>query len=415
MTKRQAGYWKSTKNRIKETRALVKSLGKPISEVRANDFRNNGLNGLVCRTKGYRRALIEAGFNVPMHRWVTVKPANFWKSPERRIEAVRQMVSNIRKPIKEINRQDFIDANLNGLFSMYYSSSPHAALKDAGYKLEPWEMETYPITIWKSKSNRTRAVKWLLKKLNKTPEELKCHDFKQNGLQGLIKLKRNIGRILREAGFKVKDRKRPSNYWKDRVTRVRHIRKFVQSIGKPIEEVVHYDFYKAGLSTLLEGYYGGSPAKALEDAGYELRPELIEKNFRRGSKKVYVSNHGHRFISIFERDLDNWLYDKGVIFHKHDVRYPGSDKKCDFVVGKYWIEAAGLLRYDFYGEKMRVKKELAKKHNLKLIIISLKDFYKKRILERKLADVIREHGNKYNEDLTKFTEKSSALKEGGVA
>ncbi len=414
MTKnKQAGYWKNKENRIKETKAFVRKLGKPVSEINNYDFRNNGMNSLVCKTRGYRRALREAGFDVSIDRWIVVRPNNFWKPREIRINAIKEMVSNLSKPIRDINSQDFINAGLGGMFNMYYQS-PYAALKDAGYNLEPWEMKSYPITIWQSKSNRIRAVKWLLKKLNKTPAQVKCRDFKQNGLQGLIDLKRSISRTLREAGFNVKDRKRPANYWQDHVTRVRHIVKLVQSSGKPADEIVYHDFRKAGLSTLIERYYGGSTPRALEDAGYELRPELVGKDLRRGSKKGYVSNHGHRFISIFERDLDNWLYDKGVIFHKHDVKYPGSEKKCDFVVGKYWIEAAGLLRYDFYDKKMRLKRELAIKNNLKLIIISLRDFYKKKILEQKLADVIREHGNRYNERLTKFTEEPCASKEKEV-
>ena len=68
---------------------------------------------------------------------------------------------------------------------------------------------------------------------------------------------------------------------------------------------------------------------------------------------------------------------KGIAItdHRHNVKYPGSRKNCDWVFGgKYWVEYAGLTGISWYDEKMEEKKKIAKENKLDLTIITQYDF-----------------------------------------
>ena len=216
----------------------------------------------------------------------------------------------------------------------------------------------------------------------------------------LIQVTNGSHNALIEAGLKIK-RKKPKYYWADRQRRIGFIKKLVLSLNIPAEEVTWEHFIGAKLYSLL-AYYNNSPIKALLDAGYKLSPEIIKKRKKLNGKKIYLSNHGHKFMSIFERDIDNWIWNKGIEEHRHDVPYPESKLNCDFLIGDYWIEAAGLLGNRWYDKVIKEKKRIAKEHDLKLIVITMDDFYRKKVIERKLVDVLREHGTEYNEKLTSF-------------
>jgi len=95
---------------------------------------------------------------------------------------------------------------------------------------------------------------------------------------------------------------------------------------------------------------------------------------------------------------------KGIAItdHRHNVKYPGSRKNCDWVFGdKYWVEYAGLTgRTQEYDEKMELKKQIAKENNLDLTIITTNDFVKGRHL-KKVNHIINELGS-INQSLDEF-------------
>ena len=69
---------------------------------------------------------------------------------------------------------------------------------------------------------------------------------------------------------------------------------------------------------------------------------------------------------------------KGIAItdHRHNVKYPGSRKNCDWVFGgKYWVEYAGLTGKSWYDENIEEKKKIAQENNLDLTIITPKDYY----------------------------------------
>ena len=175
------GYWRIKGNRIRETRQLVKKLRKDPKNVRALDFRNNRIEELVKKAGGLRNALIEAGFNVEPN---TNKPPGYWKKGGNRVRAIGQLVKKLGKDVRDITQKDFFD-NESSQLLYYYKCSPWGALKDAGYDINPWEMKRFPITVWKSRKNRIEAVKWLINKLRKKPEDLTYSDFTNNRIYKL--------------------------------------------------------------------------------------------------------------------------------------------------------------------------------------------------------------------------------------
>lgn len=352
---------------------------------------------MIKKTRGYRNALIEAGFNVKPN---TKKPHGYWKNRENRIRAIRELVNKLGKAPRNITQKDFFRNGL-AVVNAYYNGSCWASLKDAGYDLKPWEMKKFPLRIWNSKQNRIEAVKWLLNKLKKKPQELTYADFNKNRLYKLLLITKGVHNALTEAGYTVERKAKPRNYWKHRNNRIKYIKRLVNTIGKPPEEITYDDFANHKLYQLLE-YYNCSAIEALKDAGYNLSPEIIKQRIHVNGRKIYASNHGHKFRSIFEKDLDNWFWNHGIKEHEHEKRYPASNMNCDFVIGDYWIEAVGLLREKWYEKKMQKKNEIANNFGIKLICISPEDFYNSYAMERKLAKVLRKHGENYNADLGNY-------------
>lgn len=398
MIKRPYGYWRVKENRINETRQLVRRLSRKPDDLRAKDFTDNRMAELLKKAGGMNAALVEAGFKVRPH---TIRPSGYWKVRQNRITAIRHIVRKLGKDVSEITQNDFFTNESSQLLS-YYNCSPWEALHDAGYQIRPWEMKRFPITIWKSESNRIEAVKWLVNKVGKRPKDILYDDFMKHRIGGLLLISKGVPNTLKEAGFNVKRRWVPRNYWKKRKNRIKHIKELVRITGKLAEEITYHDFATNGLYQLLE-YYRCSAIAALIDAGYTLRPEVIKQRTCVNGKKMYTSKHGHRFRSIFEKDLDNWFHDHGIRMHRHDVPYPESKMSCDFVIGDYWIEAVGLGGRQSYLKQIERKKTVAKKHRIKLICISYDDFYRPYVLERKLSGVLRKHGRNYNDDLMNYT------------
>jgi hypothetical protein len=87
--------------------------------------------------------------------------------------------------VRNIVAQDFFDLGLDGLLA-HHGNSPLGALSEAGYKILPWEMPKAPNGFFMKKGNRVLAVKWLVKRTGKAPEDLTKDDFKGNSLGGLL-------------------------------------------------------------------------------------------------------------------------------------------------------------------------------------------------------------------------------------
>jgi hypothetical protein len=138
---------------------------------------------------------------------------------------------------------------------------------------------------WKSRAERTRAVRALVERLGKKPEDVICKDLIEGHLSTLISKKGlSVYDVLREAGYEFSplDRKRvPRFYWRDERNRVEAVRALVRKLGKPPGHITADDFRRGRLRSVLR-YYGLVPANALRAAGYRL-----------GTGDLKTKPHGH--------------------------------------------------------------------------------------------------------------------------
>ena len=88
-----------------------------------------------------------------------------------------------------------------------------------------------------------------------------------------------------------------------------------------------------------------------------------------------VARDGHECNSLVELEIDNWLFAHGVpherepLYPPHPSYNPSKRLRADFLVGRTYIEYAGLLDDDGYAMKMEHKRMLAEEKHLHLIII----------------------------------------------
>jgi len=83
-----------------------------------------------------------------------------------------------------------------------------------------------------------------------------------------------------------------------------------------------------------------------------------------------LAKDGDMCFSLVERDIDNWLYRKKIT-HKKEVKYPGSDMRCDWEVikgdNRIFIEYFGLMNRAAYAEKAALKQAIADSNGIMLI------------------------------------------------
>jgi hypothetical protein len=205
-------------------------------------------------------------------------PNGYWKIKENRINAVKWLIEILNKPLKEISRNDFIAHKLWGLLS-YYKSSTYKALQEAGFEVDGWGLKRTKYKFWTIKENRVKAIQWLIRKTGKPYKQLTSADFKSFGLSGLLSkyYGGSVFKALKESEYNINEFELgpgvPKRYWQDRERRIQVIKKFAQTINKPLTEISQKDFREYGLWGILTSYYNSSPLLALEDAGFDVRAE----------------------------------------------------------------------------------------------------------------------------------------------
>lgn len=113
-------------------------------------------------------------------------------------------------------------------------------------------------------------------------------------------------------------------------------------------------------------HHFGSWNQAIEIAGFESNKRLLGY--------VVTAKDGHICHSFAELMIDDYLFEKGID-HVKEVKYPGSKKKADWLVGNTYIEYFGLdtERDNYISNKYRIKilekRKLCKNQNLKLLEI----------------------------------------------
>ena len=275
----EKGHYKLTQKAIKTFSESQYVLHSEFAESYSDRNRDNIIYILtkkVLKEKAGERIAeeIKKGRSLDLYLEGFVLPKNKWENESTRVEIIKKFVTQIGKPIKELNQKDFYDYGIMALLNYSYKGSPYSAIKEAGMvDFEPWEMKVTPMGTFQSKKTRIRAVKWLVKKLNKNPREISQNDFYDNGLLGLIKFYHNGSSYsaLKEAGLVDFERwemnNAPKDTFKFKKDRIRAVHWLVKKLNKNLREITQEDFLNNDLSTLIGYYHNGSPYLALKEAG----------------------------------------------------------------------------------------------------------------------------------------------------
>lgn len=107
--------------------------------------------------------------------------------------------------------------------------------------------------------------------------------------------------------------------------------------------------------------------------------------------KVFVAKDGHRVKSTYEKRVDDWLYEHGVL-HEYEPLAPFNHKcHADFRVGDTYIEIWGVTDNEIYKERQAYKIEQYEILGINLISINHWDFasHRNELWKRKLRVFLR--------------------------
>jgi hypothetical protein len=274
MAKMPMGFYDEAENRTAAVRWLVETTGKDPRDLRQSDFGAAGFWRLIAVHGGSPRRAVQEAFPELDIGPEDMKylPLGYYARRDNRVKAIRGLVDKLGIDPRELGKNDFNDAGLAGLLNNRYGGSPYQAVSEGFPELaiRPWEMAVTPQRLFDSADNRVAAVRWLVDKTGKVPQQLTTRDFYSHGLSVLICHKYGsspwaaVTEAFPELDIKAWEMsKTPQGYFKVKRRRVAAVRWLVDVVGgRPIAD----DFASHGLSGLLWGYYGASPAAALREA-----------------------------------------------------------------------------------------------------------------------------------------------------
>ncbi len=255
-----SGLWINEETRAMAIRWLVEvklAGGKDIRALGCKDFRKHGLGGLLYMyfSNSPYKAISFAYPELGIRPWeMASTPPGFFDAKENRVSAVKWLIevkSEGQLDPKGISIEDFVSNGLRGLMD-HYSSSPYAAISEAYPELgiRPWEMGITPQNFFKRKPNRVKAVRWLVRKLEKDPRDMHHEDFTSNGLSSLIAKYHSTHAAISEAypelGIKPWEMlETPRGFWLDAANRHAAVRWLVEArLGgmKDVKDICYNDF-----------------------------------------------------------------------------------------------------------------------------------------------------------------------------
>ena len=122
----------------------------------------------------------------------------------------------------------------------------------------------------------------------------------------------------------------------------------------------------------------GSWLQALIDAG------VLEDDLRRTSRGIQcIAKDGHICLSLGEKTIDDFMF-KNEIPHEKEPQYPEGKYRADFVVSGVFIEYFGLVGDPIYDKKIKIKQQMCKRYDIKLISIYPSDLVSINKLKKKL-------------------------------
>ena len=119
-----------------------------------------------------------------------------------------------------------------------------------------------------------------------------------------------------------------------------------------------------------------------------IKSGVLEDGTRKTTRGIQtIARDGHVCLSLGEKTIDDWLYANGIQ-HEKEPHYPDSNLRADFKVGGVYIEYFGLAGKPEYDAKTASKKELCRKHGIRLISLLPPDLSSPGGLERKLGALV---------------------------
>ncbi len=182
------GFYTKKENRAAAVRWLVQKLEKDPRDLKRDDFDSNRL-GNIMNYCNYRLHPAVAEAFPEIKPWeMEVTPRGFYEKKENRIAAVKWLVQKLGKDPRDVTKNEFQANRMGGLICDHYGSSPFSAVSEAFPELgiKAWEMKRTPQGFYSKKETRVAAVRWLVDKLGKKPEDIQAIDFRTNRLRGLL-------------------------------------------------------------------------------------------------------------------------------------------------------------------------------------------------------------------------------------
>jgi len=369
------GFWAKKENQKEFLDSLLRKYRIGPEKLTSTMIRENGgrrLEGYYAHTL----EMLEAHYGEISLLDRPRVPWGAWKHQKNRIEAVREAVERLGKRPERVSRDDLIRIGLDGLL-VHGGLGIKELMREAGYDVPD------PVS-WKSKEVRAAKIRELVDKAGGV-ERVTLVYIKERA-RGLVEYYSFDGgtsggcRVASAdsgmgAGKPAEDRGQKSEDGRQRAEVVREKWRMLPGEHIPILYWI------------------------LRDAGYDVSPDDCLRGLN--SFDEVMSRHGHLNHSLAEALVDDWIYGFVGMDHMHDVIYPGqrksrryAGKDCDFVLFppearknphsairnpkscSLWVEYAGFWHKSksrfvkWYKRRMRVKKALAKKAGISLVVIT---------------------------------------------
>jgi len=121
-----------------------------------------------------------------------------------------------------------------------------------------------------------------------------------------------------------------------------------------------------------------------------IQAEVLEDGTRRAGRGIQsIAKDGHICHSLGEKTIDEYLFAHDI-YHEREPRYPESNYRGDFKIGKAILEYFGLTGNPEYDAKTKEKISLCEKHGISLVALYPKDLISQEKFESKLSIFIQE-------------------------
>ncbi|MCK4319655.1 hypothetical protein KAW38_03735 [Candidatus Micrarchaeota archaeon] len=268
--------WKKPEVRKEAVKILLRVLKKDPRDVTYYDFLDNRLGGLLVNHYNNSPHFVVKELYPEIKEWeMSCTPHGFYDKKENRIKAIKWLIEKLNKNPRDITYHDFPDNRLGGLLIKHYNNSPHLAVKELYPEIKEWEMSCTPHGFFDKKENRIKAVKWLIKKLNKDPIEITSNDFRDNRLSGLLDYYDGPYLAIKEIYPEIKEwemKTTPMSFYNKRENRIKAIKWLIEKLKKDPRDITANDFRDNRLGGLLVSHYKSSPYLAIK----EVYPEIKE-------------------------------------------------------------------------------------------------------------------------------------------